>query len=61
MHDLMIKISLFNKNTFRQGISLHDNLAVLVRHSQAQQCLQTNSKPFQKLSMEFKIKFYLTV
>ena len=39
--------------------SLHDSLAALVRHSQAQKCIQTNPKPFQKV-MEFKIfsEFY---
>ena len=33
---------------------LHNSLAVLVTHSQAQKCLQSDPKPFQQPSMEFK-------
>ena len=33
---------------------LHNNLAVLVRYSQAQKCLQSDPKPFQQVSMEIK-------
>ena len=33
---------------------LHNSLAILVRHSQAQKCLQSDPKPFQQVSTEFK-------
>jgi len=32
---------------------LYNSLAVLVRHRQAQKCLQINPKPFKQVSMEF--------
>ena len=38
----------------KASVSLHDSLAALVRHSQAQKCLQNNSKPFQKFLRNFK-------
>ena len=33
---------------------LHNSLAVLVRHSHAQKCLQSDPKAFQQVSMEFE-------
>ena len=38
---------------------LHDSLATLIRHNEAQKPLHTDSEPFQQVSMEFKI-FYFT-
>ena len=32
---------------------LYNRLVVLVRHSQAQKCLQINAKPFQQVVMKF--------
>jgi len=43
------------KNIIRKPAShfLFNSLAVLVRYSQAQKCLQINPKPFQQVVMKF--------
>ena len=66
LYHFMSLMSLIAKRTVQQvvgivdiwdicpKISLYNSLAALIRHSQAQKCLQINPKPFQQVVMNFK-------
>jgi len=38
---------------------IHGHLIVLVRHKQAQTCLQSDQKHYERISTKFKKKFFL--